>query len=564
MQSKRINSKCNYRHTGLILVVMAMILFVLSGCVSEEGIDNEPAPSEDESEIVIPSDDEEEVENESDVPDAYGVSAGHPDAVEAGMTVLENGGNAVDAAIATAYAISVVEPFASGIGGGGVTLIQEQGQEPEAYDYREVVPEEGVPGSDIGVPGFVAGMKELYDDYGAVDWPAVIDPAIDLAESAEVSETLAQQLQSAQGRLPVEQLEHFYPGGVAIEAGTTLEQSALAATLRDIRDSDGTSFYEGDTGEALAAIEGLDLNSLANFSVGRHDPVTGEFAGYEVVGAPPPLPGASVIQMLQIIEERGTLEEERNSVLFVHDIAMSWRLARQFINTDFGDPSFVDVPVDSLVDREQNSVLAEELSSDSVLPADGERSYGDSDPNTTHITVIDDNGMVVSMTNTLTNFFGSGVYSEGFFLNNQMARFDIGQTEQNVPEPGRRSVTWSSPMIVADDEGPVLGIGSPGGERIPIMLTQVIADWVQEEADLETIVEANRFHLTDNALVMEATPEADVREELLSFGYNEIREAPTPLYFGSMQALMIDRGNDEISGATDPRREADWRVETRD
>ncbi|CEI83624.1 gamma-glutamyltranspeptidase [Oceanobacillus oncorhynchi subsp. incaldanensis] len=562
MQVKRRNQ----RQSSLIFTFTATVLLLLSGCVSEEETDQqpEPNPSEDESERLIPPENEEEPEPETDVPEAYGVSAGHPDAVEAGMTVLENGGNAVDAAVAAAYAISVVEPFASGIGGGGVTLVQEQGQDPEAYDYREVVPEGGIPSSDIGVPGFVAGTKELHDDYGTADWETVIDPAIDLAESSEVSATLAQQLQSAQDRLPVEQLEHFYPDGTAIEAGATLEQPALAEALRDIRDSEGASFYEGDTGEALAAIQGLDGDSLADFRVGRHAPVTGEFAGYEVTGAPPPLPGASVIQMLQILEERGTLEEERNSTPFVHDIAMSWRIAQAFIYTDFGDLSFVDVPVDSFVDREQNAALAEEISGDSLLPEDEERSYDDSAPNTTHITVIDDNGTVVSMTNTLTNFFGSGVYTEGFFLNNQMSRFDIGQTEQNEPEPGRRSVTWSSPMIVADEEGPVLGIGSPGGERIPIMLTQVIADWVQEDSDLEAVVEADRFHLTDNALVMESAPEADVREGLLNIGYNEIREAPTPLYFGSVQALMIDRENDDISGAADPRREADWRVEPRD
>ncbi|GAA0339259.1 gamma-glutamyltransferase [Oceanobacillus oncorhynchi subsp. oncorhynchi] len=562
MQVKRRNQ----RQSSLIFIVTATVLLVLSGCVSEKETDQqpEPNPAEDESERITPPVNEEEVESEPDVPEAYGVSAGHPDAVEAGMTVLENGGNAVDAAVAAAYAISVVEPFASGIGGGGVTLVQEQGQDPEAYDYREVVPEGGVPSSDIGVPGFVAGTKELHEDYGTADWETVIEPAIDLAEGSEVSATLAEQLQSAQDRLPVGQLEHFYPEGTAIEAGATLEQPALAEVLRDIRDSEGASFYEGDTGEALAAIEGLDGDSLADFRVGRHDPVTGEFAGYKVTGAPPPLPGASVIQMLQIIEERGTLEEERNSTPFVHDIAMSWRIAQAFVDTDFGDPLFVDVPVDSYVDREQNAALAEEISSDSLLPEDEERSYDDSDPNTTHITVIDDNGTVVSMTNTLTNFFGSGTYTEGFFLNNQMSRFDIGQTEQNEPEPGRRSVTWSSPMIVADEEGPVLGIGSPGGERIPIMLTQVIADWVQEDSNLEAVVEADRFHLTDNALVMESAPEADVREALLDIGYNEIREAPTPLYFGSVQALMIDRENDDISGAADPRREADWRVEPRD
>jgi len=573
MVSNSINPKFNHCQTGFVFSAIAAVLFLFSGCDSEEEDSDETIPSEDESENVIPENGEEDdetdqdneiAEDEPDVPVVYGVSAGHPDAVKAGMEVLENGGNAADAAIAAAFAVSVVEPFASGIGGGGVTLIQEQGEEPEAYDYREVVPEAGIPASDTGVPGFVAGMMELHEDYGMAEWPALIDPAIHLAESAEVSATLAQQLQSAQGRLPVEELDHFYPGGVPIEAGATLKQTELAATLREIRDSDGASFYEGDIGEALTNIEGLDMNSLSDYSVGRHHPVSGEFAGYEIIGAPPPLPGASVIQMLQIIEERGTLEEERNSAPFIHDIAMSWRLAEQFIETDFGDPYFVDVPVEQLTDPERNAALAEEISSDSLLSADSQRSYQDSDPNTTHITVIDDEGTVVSMTNTLTNFFGSGVYTEGFFLNNQMVRFSIGQAGQNEPEPGRRSVTWSSPMIVADEEGPVMGLGSPGGERIPMMLTQMIADWVGGETDLEGVVEAERFHLMDDALIMEGTPGPNLSEALLATGYSEIREAPTPLYFGSIQALAIDRETGELLGAADHRREADWRMDTRD
>ncbi|TLQ08992.1 hypothetical protein FEZ48_02235 [Marinilactibacillus psychrotolerans] len=120
---------------------------------------------------------------------------------------------------------------------------------------------------------------------------------------------------------------------------------------------------------------------------------------------------------------------------------MSWRIARQFVETDLGDPSSVDVPVDQLTDLELNRMLAEEIADDSLLSMNLERSYQDGDPNTIHITVIDEECTVVSMTNTLTNFFGSGEYTDGFFLNNQMDRFDIGQTDQNVPEPGRRSIT---------------------------------------------------------------------------------------------------------------------------
>lgn len=553
----------------LILGITTLSL-LLGGCAAEEEPEDESTSSEDESEQVIPPENDSEPDNDEaeeddhELLEAYAVSAGHPTAVDVAMDVLENGGNAVDAAIAAAFAVSVVEPFTSGIGGGGVTLIQEQGQDPEAYDYREVVPEDGIPSSGIGVPGFVAGMMELHDDYGVADWHDLIDPAIDLAESTVVSNILSEQLESSQDGLSIEQLEHFYPGGVPVEAGADLEQPELAETLREIRDSDGTSFYEGNISERLSEVDGLSTNSLSNFTVGRHDPVTGEFAGYEVIGASPPLPGASVIQMLQIIEERGILDDERNSPSFIHNIAMSWRIAQQFIETDFGDPSFVDVPVDQLTDPDLNRALAEEIDSESLLAVNSDWSYEDGDPNTTHITVIDSEGTVVSMTNTLTDFFGSGEYIDGFFLNNQMTRFDIGQTEQNVPEQGRRSITWSSPMIIADEEGPVMGIGSPGGERIPTTLTQVIAHWASGETDLQEITDAPRFHLTDSTLTIEGSVEPDQQAELLDMGYSEISEPFSPIYFGSIQALTIDRETGELSGAADQRREGDWRMETID
>ncbi|TLQ08993.1 hypothetical protein FEZ48_02240 [Marinilactibacillus psychrotolerans] len=144
----------------------------------------------------------------------------------------------------------------------------------------------------------MAGMMALYADYGTAEWEDLIDPAIDLADGSIVSDILAEQLQSFQDNLPVEQLEHFYPVGAPIEAGTNLEQLELAETLWEIRESEGTSFYNGSISESLADIEGLPLESLLNFTVGRHEPVTGEFAGYEVIGASLPLPGVSVIQLL--------------------------------------------------------------------------------------------------------------------------------------------------------------------------------------------------------------------------------------------------------------------------
>ncbi|QDI91446.1 gamma-glutamyltransferase [Salicibibacter halophilus] len=551
------------RHMNVTAIAFAaLIFFIIGGCTPEEETEDESDPPEEEAADDEEADPEQE---ESDESYDYGVSAGHPDAVDAGMEVLEEGGSAADAAVAAAYAISVVEPFASGIGGGGVALIQEQGEAPEAYDYREVVPEDGIPASDIGVPGFVAGMTDIHADYGDSDWQELIDPAIDLAESAEVSDLLAEQIQSSEERLPVEQLDQLYPDGAPLGPGDELEQAELADTLREIRDDGGEAFYEGDIAEALdSEIEGLDMDSLANYEVGRHEPATGEFAGYEVIGAPPPLPGANVIQALQILEERGIAEEERHSTAFIHNTAMAWRLSQQFFETDVGDPDFIDVPVEELTDSESNAGLAEEIPDDSLLSVDPEQPYGGMDPNTTHITVVDEEGTVVSMTNTITNFWGSGEYAEGFFLNDQMARFDIGRDGNNEPEPGRRSVTWSSPMIIADEEGPVMGIGSPGGERIPIMLTQVITDWAGNGADLEGAVEAPRFHIEENALIMEEFPATEQQDDLTDIGYSELREPPTDLYFGSIQALAIDRESSALSGATDDRREGDWSSDTKD
>lgn len=532
---------------------------MISGCSSEEESENESAPSEEQTDTNESEEAAEEESEPSNEPTTdYGVSAGHPDAVEAGMEVLDNGGNAADAAVAAAYAVSVVEPFASGIGGGGSVLIQEQGEAPQAYDYREVVPEGGIPSSDIGVPGFTAGMNEFHADYGTAEWEELLDPAVTLADSSEVSGLLAEQLESGEDRLPVSELSHFYPDGELLEAGSTVEQDELANTLRDIRDNGSSTLYEGEAGESLASqIEGIDAASLEAFETSQNDPSVGTYEGYDIIGAAPPLPGISVIQMLQMLEEKGSMEAGRDSTDFIHDTAMSWRLASQFIETDYGDPNFVDVPVDELTDPEQNAELAAEISDDSLISEEKASSYT-GDPNTTHITVVDEDGTFVSMTNTLTNFWGSGEYADGYFLNNQMDRFDIGEGSVNEPEPGRRSVTRSSPMLVANDDGPVLGIGSPGGERIPIMLAQVISDWTVNDASLEEAVEAPRFHLDGDDLIMEEMPETEQREELLAIGYEDIRDQPTPLYFGSIQALALDQETGELSGARDQRREADW------
>jgi len=505
-----------------------------------------------------PPDDDEEEAPEPQGPGEFAVSAGDSDAVDAGIEVLEAGGSAVDAAIAAAYAVSVVEPFASGIGGGGQTLVAAPDDAPQAYDYREVVAQDGqVPDSGAGIPGFVAGMEALHEEYGELSWEELLEPAVALAEEAETSTLLAERLERASGRLPIEELDHLFPEGQPLGAGEPLVQEELASTLRGLRDDGASAFYEGALGEELAgSVAGIDTGSLEAYDVQRSEPPSGAFAGYEVVGAAPPLPGSTLVQQLQIAESAGVGELDPASADAIHTVAMAWRAARSHIQWDLGDPEFVDVPTDEHTDAGRNEAIAEMTPADGLLPLDPAAPRDGIDPNTTHVTVVDADGQVVSMTNTLTNFWGSGQYASGYFVNDQLARFSIGEGEANVPEPGRRSVSWSLPAMVLDDDGrPVLGIGTPGGERIPNVLTQVLIRWALHDEPLEEAVAAPRYHLEGSRLQLEEPLDDAVADDLAGRGY-EALEAQPALYFGSVQALEV--GDDEVIGGRDARREADW------
>ncbi len=269
----------------------------------------------------------------------------------------------------------------------------------------------------------------------------------------------------------------------------------------------------------------------------------------------------AVVQLLQLAEALGLEEHEPGSADFVHSIATAWRLAEHTLHWEVGDPDFVDVPLAALTDPQHNAELADRVPMDTVTTLDRSRRDGGLEGNTTHITVVDGDGTVVSMTNTLTNFWGAGTDELGFFLNDQLRRFDIGAGEANEPAPGRRSVSWSAPVLVRDAEGrPILGAGTPGGQRIPIVLAQVIARWALHGEPLEEAVQAPRFHNTGTELETEQPLPADVAEALRARGYTGLTQPELPYYWGSVQVIEIDYDGDELVGATDPRREGAWRA----
>ncbi|MCY1160093.1 MAG: hypothetical protein MOP51_3118, partial [Citricoccus sp.] len=459
--------------------------------------------------------------------DQYGVSAAHPEAVEAGMQVLDAGGNAADAAVAVAFAVAVVEPYASGIGGGGSALLAAPGEEATSYDYREVVAQDGrIPDSGTGVPGFVAGLAQIHADHGTLEWEQVLQPAIGLArEGFPVSDFLALRMRSDFGPASIEGLEHYHSdSGEPLAAGETLVQEDLARTMTTIADQGPEAFYTGGIADRLSEVDGLDAASLAAYEPEQVEPVGGEFGDYEVLSAAPPLPGAALIQQLQVAEALGVGEHEPGTAGYVDRLSEAWIAAEGSVIHFLGDPDFVDVPVDQLTDPARNSGIADRVSLLAGGTAAGAPGHDDgagpvtaagavTAGNTTHLTVVDQSGFTVSMTNTLTSFWGGSESASvgGFFLNNQLSRFESEASPANRPEPGRKSVSWSAPSMVLDDEGrPVLGLGSPGGHQIPNILSGVLVAWALQDAPLQEAVDAPRYHLQDGVLAVEQEPSGDL------------------------------------------------------
>ncbi|HLS25441.1 MAG TPA: gamma-glutamyltransferase [Beutenbergiaceae bacterium] len=545
------------------LAVCACAAVALTACGTTEP--EPPAPSTTPPPATQPSPEPAPTptpttEEPESVLEEYGISAGHPLAVDAGEEVLADGGNAADAIVAAAFAVAVVEPFASGIGGGGAAIVVPDEDEATAYDYREEVPGSGaIPPGGVGVPGFVAGMAQIHADHGSLEWARVLEPAITLAEEGfEVSPFLALRMSSDYGPEAISGLDHFTSSGVPLAAGEPLVQEELAATMRTLARDGAESFYHGDLAGEVAAVEGLDRDSLSNYEVLTADPVRGAIDEFEVLAAPPALPGVALIQMLQIAEAEGLARTAPGSAEYMELLGAGWAVGYETTVTELGDPRFVDVPVQELTDADANAAAARAGASTAAIGGPSEPGPAGAG-NTTHLTAVDTDGLMISMTNTITSFWGSQHYVGGFFMNNQLTRFEaIGSTSANEPQAGRRSVSWSLPAVVADQQGrAVLGIGTPGADRIPQVMAQVITRWAMHDQSLEEAVAAPRFAYESNQVLVEEEPDADAAAQL-SLPY-EVVPAEWA-YFGSVQALQVDYASGQVRGAPDHRREADVAV----
>jgi len=501
-----------------------------------------------------------------DTVDGYGVSASNPIAVEVGMEILENGGNAVDAAIAVAYTLGVVDPFDAGIGGGGAMIIYPvDGRNPVAYEYRECAPLSGVMTTGmVGIPGFVKGMEEIHHEFGTKDLKYLLEPAIKLAEDGfKVSEFFTRRLEQAKYRLPVDSLPHFFPGGRPLSAGERLTQTELAETLKQIQINGADYFYRGILAEKIAArISGIEVKDFENYEVKRYKPVSGVFDDYKVYSAPPPLGGVTLIQMLQLLEITNT-EKITSTGELIQALAGIVEIAYRDRLTNITDPDFSDIPVSKLTSLDYAKELTQKMSFGYPYEDDDDPTYADDDiddeGDTLHFVIVDKDGMMVSSTNTLSQSFGSAIYLEGFFLNNQLRNFAKSSQSPNSLEPGKRPRSFLSPTILAKEGKPVIGIGTPGGNKIPMILMQILFNFIKKEIPLQEAIELPRLYYYGNILFYEDELSYELKNELREHGYGiYISESP---FLRGITALVVDYDNNQLYGGAEYRVGATWKVE---
>ncbi len=522
------------------------------------------------------------------------VAADHRLASQAGLEILQSGGNAIDAAVATSFAVGVVNPASCGIGGGGFMLIYlARSGEAAALDYRETAPAaatrdmfvrngHAVPelsrhgGLAVAVPGEVAGLAAALRRYGTLPWSAVLAPAIRYARDGfTVEKHLAEEIASTSAGLRTDpSLAHtfLHADGSPLQAGETVREPQLAATLQRIADEGPEVFYRGAIAERIgdsvhAAGGVLTEHDIAEYRPRWRLPLWGQHAGATVITMPPPSSGGGVLlEVLGVLEHDDLPGLGQNSPGYIHLVTEAMQHAFADRARLYGDPDFVRVPLPRLLSPANTAALRRRIGTH-TLPSDG---YGSgitrqatarTDAGTSHLSVMDAEGNAVACTTTINTAFGSMVVAggTGIILNNEMDDFSaqpgapnayrlIG-TEANAVAPRKRPLSSMTPTIVLRGGEPVLALGGSGGPLIISATVEVLLNDVDFHMPAPEAVAAPRFHDQWTPPVLLVEPDlAPATSVLARYGY-VVKEMD---HMGAVQAVTRSAG--VFTGASDPRK----------
>ncbi len=539
------------------------------------------------------------------------VATAHPCASEAAVEILKRGGNAVDAAVAAAFAIGVVEPDGSGLGGGGGMLIHLANEKRSVYiNYYPCASSavagigftraDAQTGKAILVPGTVAGLTLALERFGTLPLPTVIAPAIRLARDGfPIDGTLASILLDNVALIQKDSATAaiYLRDGFPLMEGDTLRQTDLANTLAAIAVEGRNGFYRGPVAEALVngvnrAGGRMTLDDLSGFEPQLRTPLTGMYRGFDVVTAPPPHSGAIVLEALNILghNDLAVMGHYSASGDAMHLMAETLRRTYADRTAFLADPRFEDVPVDALITGEyaksrfddidmtmanpkeyrktragDPGAYAKERKPQIPVPAEvetdpekenGKKTHPEYDGgHTTHLGVMDKEGNAVSLTQTLGTFFGSGVTVAGVLMNNAMSNFSTS-AGRNAIEPGKQPRSSISPTIVLKDGTPFMSVGSPGATRIIATVVELLVNVLDYGMTAQAANSAPRFlcQKADDALHLEGRIGADVQADLTRRGHTLRVYGDFDLFFGGAQLILRDPVTGRLSGSADPRR----------
>jgi len=512
-------------------------------------------------------------------------------AADVGVAVLQQGGNAVDAAVAVGFAMAVTHPYAGNIGGGGYMLIRLADGRTTFIDFRERAPQKashdmyldakGSPTRDSiegwrssGVPGSVRGFEMALTKYGKRQWAEDLAPAVGLAAKGfPVSYALAESLKGSRSlAASPESKRIFQKNGAFFEVGETLVQPELAQTLERIAKNGANEFYDGETAKRFAAEMAshggiITLDDLKNYKAIERTPVSGSYHGYTIITSPPSSSGGTaLLEMLGILDGTGYEKGGAGSASSIHYLAESMRRAYADRNEYVGDPDFVKVPIAGLLDKAYLAKLRATIDPERATPSDQIRPgkpSGTEHLETTHYSVVDAEGNAVAVTYTLNGGYGNGIAVPGlgFLLNNEMDDFTskpgtpnmygLVQGEANAIQPGKRPLSSMTPTIVVKDGKLFMTAGAPGGSRISTAVLQVILNVIDFGMNVQDAVDAPRMHhqwLPDK-LSLERGISPDTVALLKSRGYDVDNAAG--IVVAEVAAIVNDGG--WLQGATDGR-----------
>ena len=516
------------------------------------------------------------------------VVSGHPLASAVGAQILQEGGNAFDAAVAVGFALEAVLPEAGNIGGGGFLVYRDSAGGTGALDYRETAPaaathdmyldsagnptERSITGHlSAGVPGSVAGLYEAWKAHGHLPWARLLAPAITLADGHVLDDQRRRSIEGERQRLTLfpGSASQFLVNGHAPAAGSTFRQPDLARTLRLIADSGPDVFYRGQIADLIVAEmkrgRGLITKAdLAGYRAKWRTPIQIDYRGYRIYSMPPASSGG--VTMAEIFNILGGYDSlpPFGSARYVHLEAEAMRRAFIDRNQWLGDPDFVKMPLERLLSAAYAAQLRAQILPDRATPTPAFVAKVTESSQTTHYSVVDAAGTAVSVTTTLNNGFGSAVTvtGGGFLLNDEMDDFatapgkpnmyGLVQGEQNAVAPGRRMLSAMTPSVVLDPAGKLfLVVGTPGGPTIITSVYQVIANVVDQHMTLAAAVEAPRIHqqaLPDVVFYERNGLSQPVLDSLRAMGYT-MQERHG--YSGDISA--IERTPNGWVGVPDPR-----------